>query len=129
MGGGGMMAPILSIATGLLIFVILIIFAPTIAGAVEDAQPAMAVDSDWNSTNNADLPTGAEIWTQNITILGVVVLIVSIAVAMSTDYGLRMYGACQHEVSTIFAVVEITLREWLEVPLSNPCINCRDWAV
>lgn len=77
-----MMAPVLSIATGLLIFVILIIFAPTIAGSIENAQPDLAPTDDWNATYNTDLPTGAEQWTTNIQILGVVVLIISIAVAM-----------------------------------------------
>lgn len=81
-GGGGMMAPVLSIATGLLIFVVLIIFAPTIAGSIEDAQPAMAVDSDWNHTYNPDLPSGIEEWQTNIQILGVVILLISIAIAM-----------------------------------------------
>ena len=82
LGGSGMMAPILSIATGLLIFVILIIFAPTIAGSIEGAQPDLDADSDWNDTHNTDLPSGVDQWTTNIEILGVVVLIVSIAVAM-----------------------------------------------
>jgi hypothetical protein len=81
-GGGGMMAPVLSVATGLLIFVILIIFAPTIAGSIEQAQPAMSVDSEWNATVNADLPDGVSVWTTNVQILGVVVLIISIAIAM-----------------------------------------------
>ena len=81
-GGGGMMAPVLSIATGLLIFVILIIFAPTIAGSIEQAQPAMDPASQWNSSVNTDLPNGVEQWTTNIQILGVVVLIISIAIAM-----------------------------------------------
>ena len=81
-GGGGMMAPVLSIATGLLIFVILIIFAPTIAGSIEESQPDMDADSDWNSTHNTDLPSGVDTWTTNIQILGVVVLIISIAIAM-----------------------------------------------
>ena len=77
-----MMAPVLSIATGLLIFVILIIFAPTIAGSIEESQTAMGPDSDWNSTYNTDLPSGVDTWTTNIQILGVVVLIISIAIAM-----------------------------------------------
>ena len=113
-GGAGMMAPVLSVATGLLIFVILIIFAPTIAGSVENAQPAFGVctqpgttgivtgvcgatnatngrgffnataggGGDWNPVANADLPTGVETWTTNVQILGVVVLIISIAIAM-----------------------------------------------
>jgi hypothetical protein len=77
-----MMAPVLSIATGLLIFVILIIFAPTIAGSVEAAQPTLGASSDWNGSHNTDLPTGVTTWTTNIQILGVVVLIISISVAM-----------------------------------------------
>ena len=81
-GGGGMMAPILSIGTGLLIFVILVIFAPTIAGSIEAAQPTMDPNSDWNVTHNTALPTGVDVWTTNIQILGVVILIISIAVGM-----------------------------------------------
>jgi hypothetical protein len=79
---GGMMAPVLSIATGLLVFVVLEIFAPTIAGTIEDAQPTLDADSDWNKTYNTDLPTGSEEWTTNVRILGVVILIISISVAM-----------------------------------------------
>ena|SRR5512137_837263 len=86
-GGGGMMAPVLSIATGLLIFVILIIFAPTIAGSIEQAQPGLGASSTWNATyrsnmNLTAIPDGVSTWTTNIQILGVVVLIVSISVAM-----------------------------------------------
>lgn len=82
MSGTGMLAPVLSIATGLLIFVILIIFAPTIAMSVYNAQPDLATDSDWNSTHNTDLPSGVDQWTTNIEILGVVILVISISVAM-----------------------------------------------
>jgi hypothetical protein len=110
--GGGMMAPVLSIATGLLIFVILIVFAPTIAGSVQEAQPAPSEvcgvgdpaggTTDWvyqactgdpaenvteydrwlNTTEYTDIPDGVSTWTTNIQILGVVVLIISIAIAM-----------------------------------------------
>jgi len=62
---GSMMSPVISIATGLLCFVVLEIFAPTIAGTIEDAQPTLGVDSDWNKTYNTDLPSGAEEWTTN----------------------------------------------------------------
>jgi ABC-type Na+ efflux pump permease subunit len=80
--GGGMMAPVLSIATGLLVFVVLEIFAPTIAGSIESAQPALSATSDWNITHNTDLPNGVEEWTNNIRILGVIILIISISVGM-----------------------------------------------
>lgn len=79
---GGMIAPVISIATGLLIFVILQIFAPTIAGTIEQAQPAMDPLSDWNKSHNTDLPNGVDTWTTNVRILGVVILIISIAIAM-----------------------------------------------
>lgn len=81
-GGGGMMAPVLSIATGLLVFVVLEILAPTIAGSIENAQPAMGVSSDWNGTYNTDLPDGVTEWTTNIRILGVIVLIISVSVGL-----------------------------------------------
>lgn len=80
--GGGMMAPIISIGTGLLIFVVLITFAPTIAGSISDAQPAMGANSDWNSTHNTNLPDGVQTWTTNIQILGVVILIICVSVGM-----------------------------------------------
>jgi hypothetical protein len=38
--------------------------------------------SEWNATVNADLPDGVSTWTTNVQILGVVVLIISIAIAM-----------------------------------------------
>ena len=81
-GSGGMMAPVLSIATGLLVFVVLEILAPTIAGSIEQAQPTMSASSDWNGTYNTDLPDGVTEWTTNIQILGVVILIISISVGL-----------------------------------------------
>jgi len=116
-GGSGMLAPVLSIATGLLIFVILQIFAPTIAGTIEQAQPdfgttcsyvnatdsvtytgacgttnatdtantfstAYSEDAKWNPDYNSDIPTGVDTWTTNVRILGVVILVISIAIAM-----------------------------------------------
>lgn len=38
--------------------------------------------NSWNQTKYPDIPTGVDLWTTNIQILGVVILIVSIAVAM-----------------------------------------------
>jgi hypothetical protein len=79
---GGMMAPVLSASIGLLVFVILEIFAPTIAGTIQAGQPAMGVDSDWNGTHNTMLPNGADDWTTNIRIAGVVILIIFVAIAL-----------------------------------------------
>lgn len=79
--GGGMMAPVLSAAIGLLVFVILEIFAPTIAGTIQAGQPALAPTSAWNGTYNTNLPNGATDWTTNIRIAGVVILIIFVAIA------------------------------------------------
>lgn len=75
------MAPVLSASIGLLVFVILEIFAPTIAGTIQAGQPAMGVSSDWNGTYNTALPNGADDWTTNIRIAGVVILIIFVAIA------------------------------------------------
>jgi hypothetical protein len=77
-----MMGPVLSIATGLLVFVVLIIFAPTIAGTIQSSQPSLSASSQWNGTYNTNLPTGVTQWTTNIQILGVVILIITISVGM-----------------------------------------------
>jgi hypothetical protein len=78
---GGMMAPVLSASIGLLVFVILEIFAPTIAGTIQAGQPALGVTSAWNGTYNTNLPNGATDWTTNIRIAGVVILIIFVAIA------------------------------------------------
>jgi hypothetical protein len=78
---GGMMAPVLSASIGLLVFVILEIFAPTIAGTIQAGQPALGVSSAWNGTYNTALPNGATDWTTNIRIAGVVILIIFVAIA------------------------------------------------
>ena len=83
--------------TGLLIFVVLEIFAPTIAWSVQAAQPAFpAYDdmnatgegnitvypSEWTPAHNAGLPYGTTEWTTNIRILGIVILVISISLAL-----------------------------------------------
>lgn len=85
-GGGGstgsMTAPVIGLAIGLLIFVILEIFAPTIAGTIEEAQPTLDPDSDWNGTHNTDLPNGAQDWTTNIRILAVLFPIMGVSIGI-----------------------------------------------
>ena len=84
---GGMAAPLIGVAINLLVFVILEIFAPTIAGTIAAGQPALAWDSDWNNThreamNQTPIPTGAETWTTVMQIIGVVFLVIAIAIAI-----------------------------------------------
>ena len=79
---GGMAAPLIGVAVNLLVFIILVIFAPTIAGTIEAAQPDLGPTSEWNKTHNPDLPTGAETWTTVIQIIGVVFLVIAISIAI-----------------------------------------------
>ena len=82
-----MAAPLIGVAVSLLIFVILEIFAPTIAGTIEEGQPDLGVTSEWNNTYRSDqgldeIPTGAETWTTVVQIIGVVFLIIAISIAI-----------------------------------------------
>jgi hypothetical protein len=42
----------------------------------------MSPTSEWNGTYNTDLPTGESIWTTNVVIGGVVILVFFIALAI-----------------------------------------------
>jgi hypothetical protein len=48
--GGGMASPLIGVAVALLTFVILEIFAPTIAGTIQGAQPALSPTSEFNNS-------------------------------------------------------------------------------
>ena len=87
--GGGMAGPLIGVAVSLLVFVILEIFAPTIAGTIEEAQPDLAVTSDWNSTYNTDLPEASAVWQDNVGLGVLVILVFFIALAI---YYIRMVG-------------------------------------
>lgn len=100
-----MASPLIGVAIALLTFVILEIFAPTIAGTIQGAQPALPPTSQWNNTfrtnpvgtgtnyvggSNATggglglsaIPSGADTWTTVVQIIGVVFLIIAIAIAI-----------------------------------------------
>ena len=66
---------------GLLVVVAIVILGPTLAGSIEDARPALAADSEWNETHNTNMPNGSALWTQNVTIGGVVILVFFIALS------------------------------------------------
>ena len=78
----GPMNTIIAGFVGLLVIVAVVILGPVLAGSIQDAVPDMAVDSVWNSTFNPDLPTGESIWSTNVVIGGVVILVFFIALAI-----------------------------------------------
>lgn len=67
---------------GLLVIVTIVIMAPTLAGSIEAAQPALGASSDWNATHNTNLPDGEDVWTQNVTIGAIVILVFFVALAI-----------------------------------------------
>lgn len=77
--GGGMSAgpmnTIIAGFVGLLVVVAIVILGPTLAGSIEGATDNvdLGVESDWNATYNADLPSGADMWQTNVTIGGIVI--------------------------------------------------------
>lgn len=65
MGQARMTTPMQILATtaiGALMYIIVTMFVPFVGGSVEDAMPALAADSDWNSTHNTNLPAPATTW-------------------------------------------------------------------
>jgi hypothetical protein len=75
--GGGMSAgpmnTIIAGFVGLLVIVAIVILGPVLAGSIQSAVPAMPVGSDWNATENTDLPSGVDIWQTNVVLGGIVI--------------------------------------------------------
>jgi hypothetical protein len=68
---------------GLLVIVAIVILGPVLAGSIQQAVPAMPANSPWNTTNlSNNLPDGADLWTTNVTIGGIVILVFFIALAI-----------------------------------------------
>jgi hypothetical protein len=68
---------------GLLVIVAIVILGPVLAGSIQEAVPAMPANSPWNTSNaSLNLPSGAEMWTTNVTIGGIVILVFFIALAI-----------------------------------------------
>ena len=81
-GGAGPMNTLIGAFIGLIVIAAIVTFGPTIGGMIEQAQPTLSATSDWNATHNPNLPDGEDIWTQNVTIGGVVILVFFIALAL-----------------------------------------------
>lgn len=80
--GGSPINGLIGAFIGLLVIVAVIILAPVLAGSLQAATPALPADSEWNSTYNADLPTGEEVWTQNVAIGSIVILVFFVSMAI-----------------------------------------------
>ncbi len=70
----GPMSLIIAIAIGLITLIAVITVGPVVGGSIENAMPALAADSGWNSTTNPDLPKGSDTWEQLVPLLVLAVL-------------------------------------------------------
>lgn len=68
------MSLIIAIAIGLITLIAVITVGPVVGGSIENAMPALAADSGWNSTYNTDLPEGSDTWEQLVPLLILAVL-------------------------------------------------------
>jgi hypothetical protein len=65
-------------AIGVLMLVVVFSVIPLIGSEVDEATGDLAADSDWNSSYNADIPTGTDLWedTGGMISLAAVIIIV-----------------------------------------------------
>ncbi|EJG06658.1 hypothetical protein Metli_0694 [Methanofollis liminatans DSM 4140] len=77
----GMIDAVIGMAIGLIVLVAVFSIAPVIGSNI-DSSVTIPAGSQWNSTTNADMTTGVEIWTQNsaLLILAVMVSILSLVI-------------------------------------------------
>ena len=67
-------AKLVGVAASILTIAVFFMLAPMIGGSFENSGPTLAADSDWNESYNADIPTGADFWTDNASFITIVVI-------------------------------------------------------
>lgn len=76
------MGPLIAIAIGAVVLIAVMMFAPVIAGTIEESMPNLAEDSQWNASVNTDLPDTADTWTtiSGLLVLCAIIIVISIAI-------------------------------------------------
>ena len=79
--GNTMIDVAVTMAIGLIVLVAVYSLAPLIGSEIDGAA-SIPADSQWNATENTEIPTGVEIWEQNagLLILAVMVSILSLII-------------------------------------------------
>ncbi len=72
---------VVGVAVGLIVLAAVFSLAPLIGEKI-DASIEIPSGSVWNSTEHADIPTGVSIWSDNASLLGLVVLVIIIGLAI-----------------------------------------------
>jgi len=88
LGDKGMVEAAIAIAVGLIVLVAIFAMAPVIGNAI-DGSIEVPAGSQWNSTENPDIPTGVDIWSQNASMLMIAVLISILSLVILTIMNLR----------------------------------------
>lgn len=70
---------VVSIAIGVLIYLVVTMIIPMIGASVEDATPTIDNTSMWSTTSNPDLPSAANTWATVSGLLNLVVIITILA--------------------------------------------------
>jgi len=55
---------IITIAIGILTLIAVFSVIPVVGSSIENSMPDVGATSQWNSSVNTDLPSGADIWSQ-----------------------------------------------------------------
>ncbi len=73
---------IIAIAIGILTLIAIFSVIPVVGGSIDNAMPPLAEDSDWNTTTNQDLPSGASMWSQlgPLLVLAVLALVIGLVI-------------------------------------------------
>lgn len=72
--GGTMIDVAVTMAIGLIVLVAVFSIAPLIGSNIDSASP-VPPGSQWNATENTDIPTGVSIWEQNAGLLMLAVMV------------------------------------------------------
>jgi hypothetical protein len=88
LGDKGMVEAAIAIAVGLIVLVAIFAMAPVIGNAI-DGSASIPAGSQWNATENTDIPTGVDVWSQNASMLMIAVLISILSLVILTIMNLR----------------------------------------
>jgi hypothetical protein len=77
----GTMELVIAVAIGLIVLAAVFSLAPVIGDKI-DSSVTVPAGSQWNITENPDIPTGVDIWTDNTSLISLVVLVMIISLAI-----------------------------------------------
>ena len=86
--GVSMIDGAIGVAIGLIVLVAIFSIAPIIGSNI-DASTTIGGASQWNSTTNEDLTTGSDLWIQNSSLLGLVVMVFVLSIVISSIMKIR----------------------------------------